>query len=76
MRKFNFKCQFFLDKMWKARIFYDMTLCTVNGLTKKGKYLFKNYELSLEISVIFIFNEIVFNQFLFLHGRYCWCRGN
>lgn len=38
-----------------------MTLCTVNSLTKKGKYLFKNYELSLEISVIFIFNEIVFN---------------
>lgn len=61
MRKFSFNCQFFLDKMWKARIFYDMTLCMVNGLTKKGKYLFKNYELSLEISVIFIFNEIVFN---------------
>lgn len=47
--------------MWKVRICYDMIFCTVNGLIKKGKYFFKNYEFLLEILVIFIFNEIVFN---------------
>lgn len=39
----------------------DMIFCTVNSLIKKGKYFFKNYEFLLEILVIFIFNEIVFN---------------